>query len=469
MGARLFGLVGTLIVTRFVSPDEYGEVTVAAVLVMTANQLSTLGLGQYLVSRRTASRAAAFHATTIHLATGVLALLALLLVGRRLGMALDVPGMGRFLPGLAISALLDRIAFVPERVLVRDLRFGIVGVGRTASELVFSGACVLLAATGAGAMAIVLGNVARSLVRTTMFIGAVDRRDWLEPCRLSMRRTRDMLAFGVPIALGALCSFASRRWDNLLVSRFFGVGVAGMYNLAYNLADVPAIHVGEQVGDVLLPSFARMDQERRPAALARSVTLLALVVFPLAVGLGVVAPTVVAALFGPHWRPIGPMLVLLSALSVARPIGWTIASYLQARQLPRAILALEAMKLAVMLLCIVTLGARGPLWTCVSVGIAFGVHALASLLIVQRLDALPLAPLLANLGKVLVACVPMVVAVLGARLLLGRFTNAPPALALAVETLVGIVVYPLSAFAIVGAFARDLLFRVIDALRPTTR
>jgi PST family polysaccharide transporter len=146
--------------------------------------------------------------------------------------------------------------------------------------------------------------------------------------------------------------------------------------------------VGEQIGDVLLPSFARMDVERRPAALVRSVTLLALVVFPLAVGLGVVAPTLVATLFAPRWRPIGPMLMMLSALSVTRPIGWTIASYLQARRLPGSILGLEALKLVIMVLGIVTFGARSPLWTCAAVGIAFGVHAFASLGIVRRLDAI---------------------------------------------------------------------------------
>jgi PST family polysaccharide transporter len=466
MCARLLGLVGTLIVTRFVNPDDYGEVTIAAVLVMTANQLSTVGLGQYLVSRPDAGRPAAFHVTTFHVSLGVLALGILLVAGRRLGPALDVPGMSRFLPGLALSTLLDRVAFVPERILVRDLRFGVVGAGRSAGEVAFTGVCVGLAATGWGASAIVFGNVARSVLRAGIFIAAVDRRDWLEPCRLTIRKTRELLAFGLPIAFGSLCAFASRRWDNLLVSRFFGPGPAGMYNLAYNLADVPAIHVGEQIGDVLLPSFARMDAERRPAALVRSMILLALVVFPLAVGLGAVAPTVVAALFKPLWRPIGPMLVMLSALSVTRPLGWTVASYLQARQMPRVILGLEALKLVVMLLGIVTFGTRSPLWTCGAVGIAFAVHALASLWIVKRVDGVPLAPLFRGLGSALLACVPMVAAVLGTRFLLGSAGEGHPALALFLETLAGVLAYPPAALIIAPGGARDLLARVVDAVRP---
>ena len=142
-----------------------------------------------------------------------------------------------------------------------------------------------------------VGNVARSAVRGLAFVGGVARRDWLEPSPFTRHETRKLLEFGTPMALGAAASFAARRWDNLLVAHFFGPGPTGAYNLAYNLADVPAIQVGEQIGDVLLPSFARLDPSRRPSAFLRAMALLGLVVFPLAVGLGAIAPSLVAVLF----------------------------------------------------------------------------------------------------------------------------------------------------------------------------
>jgi len=43
VASRGVGMLGTLVITRFVAPGEYGEVMVAAVLGMTANQLSTIG------------------------------------------------------------------------------------------------------------------------------------------------------------------------------------------------------------------------------------------------------------------------------------------------------------------------------------------------------------------------------------------------------------------------------------------
>jgi PST family polysaccharide transporter len=273
IGSRIVGLVSTLLITRFVDPSEYGEVMVAAVLVMTASQFSTIGFGQYIVSNPAVSRETTFHATVFHVGLGVVALGAVFAVGGLFAPLLEAPRIMDFLPGLALSALVDRLSFMPERVLVKELRFGVVASGRSVGELVYSGLSVVLAVLGWGAMALVAGNVARSLVRAAVFIGAADRKDWLEPCRLSLERTRELLAFGVPLAIGALCGFASRRWDNLVVSRFFGTGAAGMYNLAYNLADVPG-DSGGRTGRRRSGPVVRAHAARAPsggaAALAQS-------------------------------------------------------------------------------------------------------------------------------------------------------------------------------------------------------
>jgi PST family polysaccharide transporter len=463
--ARGIGLVSTLVLARFLAPSAYGEVTVAAVLVMTASQLSTLGLGQYLIATPSAPRSTAFHVTVFHLLAGVLAYAVLFVAERPLGLAFDAPGLLRFLPGLVLSALLDRVSYVPERVLVRDLRFGRLSMARTLGDLAYAAGSIVLALLGWGAMAIVAGNLLRSGVRSFAFVAGVERRAWLEPARITKHETRALFAFGAPMALGASAAFASRRWDNLLVAHFFGPGPTGAYNLAYNLADVPAIQVGEQIGDVLLPSFARLEPSRRASALLRSMALLGLVVFPLAVGLGAVAPSLVAVLFDARWVSIGPMLVLLSALSVTRPVGWTVASYLQASGRPKQILWLELVKLGCLVGSICTLGRLSPLWTCAAVGVAFALHAIASLWVVAREDGVPLRRSVGCLLPPLAACIPLVVAVLGVRAAGQMAGGLVPIGELALEIAAGTLGYLAGAWFFARESSAELASRLLDAVR----
>ena len=349
---------------------------------------------------------------------------------------------------------------MPERVLAREMKFRMVGMCRTAGELTYTAMSVVLAALGWSAMSIVAANVARSMIRLIAMVSVVPRADWLTPCPPSLTTARAMLRFGVPMSVGTAAGFASRRVDNAIVSGLFGVNVVSAYNLAYNVADVPAVQVGEQIGDVLLPSFAKLDPSLRKAALVRSTGLLALVTFPLAVGVGAISQPLVDALLKPEWHDVGPMLAILSALSVTRPSGGQSRRTCSHANQTRVDAALEVLKLVALVALLLTVGRAGPLWACAGVGGAFALHALASMAVVQ-LDGVRVSTLAARCVPPLAACVPMVAAVQIVHVALKWLGVHSSWLLLVTELLAGALAYPLAALVIARSAARDM----IDLLR----
>ncbi len=49
IGGRAVGVLGTLVMTRFLHPDQIGEVSDASIIAMTGNRVSIWGFGQYAV------------------------------------------------------------------------------------------------------------------------------------------------------------------------------------------------------------------------------------------------------------------------------------------------------------------------------------------------------------------------------------------------------------------------------------
>lgn len=497
-GARVLGILGTLAITRFLHPEQYGEVSLAALIVVIANTLTNGGLSQYIATRPKAGPDVMFHATLFFLVFGAFGIVMTLLFGDRLGVWLHAPGIVKYLPGLCLASMLDRIAVIQDRIQLRALRFRSVGVQRSLGELVYSGVSVGLAAFASGtpyggANALVWASIARAVLRVITLSATTPRREWLSPVKLDWAITREMLAFGLPMAIVTIASIGSQKFDNLVFQYHFGLAWLTFYNLAYNFADMPAAMIGDQIGDVLVPSFAHMqDPERRKKALLLSIRMMLLIVTPLAIGLALIAPTLSKLAFDRRYQEgIIKVLQLLAMFSMARTITWVATSYLQVRNRPQVVMMLEMGRMIgiiVVMNAFIMIGLMkgkglAVRFACVAVVLVFTLSAVAYAWAIKRLDGVSLRAQLVPVFPPLLACVPMVMAVIAARRIftaMHMFILDRPVTGigdqiriffprLIIEIVLGAIVFVPSAFLLAPRTSRELLGLVRDAITKRRR
>src|SRR5260221_3961920 len=116
--ANVAGIVGTILVINLLDRGEngkleYGEAMAAYIVVATASQFTTLGIGQFVVVKAAQRRDLAFHATAIHVVLGAVGMIAAYVFRDPLGAWVKAPTMGRFVAGLAVAMMLDRLSLVP--------------------------------------------------------------------------------------------------------------------------------------------------------------------------------------------------------------------------------------------------------------------------------------------------------------------------------------------------------------------
>jgi len=465
MGTRVIGLIGTLFMTRLLRPEVMGEVASASVIAQTANWVSSWGFNQYMIVHGKKGDEQTYHVAVVNWVLGFVGLCAVAGTGALFAPIFHAPHLAVYLPGMALAILVRRMGAVPDKVLAREMRFRELAIANGAGDLAYTITAIALArATELGGQAIVIGNIVQSTIATSLVVRATGL-GWLRRTPWRWQRVREILRFGLPLGFAQLFDFATRYWDNLAFGAFFGPRVVGFYNMAYNLADIPAVQVGEQISGVLLPAMAGVDPDERKVALIRSTGLMALVVFPLAIGLGSVAPTLIRCILNDAWQGVAPLLTVLSVLSVVRPMAWGVSAYLASFSRTGTLMCLELLKLVLLFGCIVAFSSLGPVWTAASVGIAFGAQALVAIGLVITTDAIPAWPLASALLRPLAACGVMAAAVLGVReAMIGSGVTAAKAI-LPVEIIVGALVYVAAAFAIAGPTARDFLQLLRRALK----
>ena len=461
---RVLQLAGTLIVTHFIAPEAYGAVTAASISVATASAITSFSFGQFMIAKKSPPELCA-QAAIVHVGLGLLAIPVVFLLRGALAQMWGTPALGQYLLGFSLSMLvIDRARYVPERLLIRAMRFRAVATINGLGEIAFTVAA-LATAWAWGGYAIVFANLVRAVLTAAMFLWTAPRAEWFVRARLRAPDVRALLGYGLPIMVAIITDTLTKRWDNAVVSWLFGAGVMARYQLAYSLAEMPISHVAEHIGEVLMPTFSRMEEDQRARAAVRAAALMGVIVSPLGVGLGAIAPDVVATFFKNEWQQMmGTMLMILSVMTVFRPMPWSAIAYAQAVQRTQVVMWSSFGRAIVVLSLVAAFGhVGGPYWACVGAGAGYAVHSLATIIGACRATGLAPLPYLLGVARPLVACAPMFAAVLyAARVLAG--VGVPPWLSLAVQIAVGGVVYVVAVFVVCRREALELLRMGRDAV-----
>lgn len=288
-----------LILSRLISPAEFGRFAVAA-LVGGLGVVSAAAVTTALVQRPELDRdhLQAGFALALLLAGGILALtfvVATLLV---------VPVFGARTAELvrltALGCPIAALGVVPSAKLQRRLelrRLSLIDVLSTATRAAVS---VALALVGLGATALVLGGLcAAGVMALLAFL-------WARPPLpyLRWRPARDLLSYGLPAWAAAVSWIGFANCDYAIVGARLGPVQAGYYFRAYTLGVEYQKKVSSVMASVGFPVLARtrtgadMDELR-----GQMVRLLTVLLFPCLALLAIVAPVAVPWLFGARWRP----------------------------------------------------------------------------------------------------------------------------------------------------------------------
>jgi PST family polysaccharide transporter len=373
----------------------------------------------------------------------------------------DTPRLVEYLPGALIGVGIRRLGAMPDKLLARELRFTRIALAAALGDVAYALVAVtLVSTTQLGGQAMIFGFIAQSCVIASITIAGTGWRTWLTPTMIRAARLRDIFRFGAPITGEITLSEGARYWDKPLVLRLLGAENAGAYGMAFNLAQLPAIYVGGHIGTVMMPAIVRALPAARTPLIVRALGLTAVVLFPMAFGLSVCAPTLVAALLPPEWSQVAPLLSVLAAVSVLAPASFMLASFLGALGENGTALRIELLTVLVLVGALALLSRWGVVAASFAVGIALVVQLTASVIACRR-HGLHLHGLGTPLLRVMAACMVMVTGVLLLRTITSAWQPWPP-LRLVCEIALGAMLYP-AALAFLGKGLLQEFLRLLSA------
>lgn len=319
--------VSWLIVARLLSPEDYGLVGMAAIYLGLITLLSEFGLGTAVLAVRELSDDQIHQLNGLAVLLGLAGWLASCAVAFPLGHFFHAPQLPLVVMAMSTTFVITSFKTIPLALLQRDLRFKTLALIDLIQALVLAMGMVAFAVAGFGYWTLVCGGVLGALMST----GAILRLRrapfaWPRPTSLTHAMT-----LSSDVVIARLCWYASANADFLVAGRILGKTALGFYSIAWTLASIPVDRVAALVGHVTPAFFSAM--QKNPAALRRYVLGitegLALIAFPLGVGLALVAGDFVPIVLGDKWEGTIAPLRLLAAYATVRSITPILPQVLQ--------------------------------------------------------------------------------------------------------------------------------------------
>jgi O-antigen/teichoic acid export membrane protein len=324
---------------------------------------------------------------------------------------------------------------------------------------------ITLAVGGAGAYAVVFGQLASSAVVFT--VSAAGAR-WRPHLMLDRSVIRDERRFGGGTLANTVGTFIVKNADNWVVSRTSSASLLGVYYVAYVLPNILRQRLTWMATDVLMPVFARLvaDLERSRRAYREALGLHVFIGFPAMAGISALAPRIVAVCFGPKWTAVAAPLRLLALAALVEFVTQAATTVFIAHGIPGRNAVIKVYALVVLLAGLAITYRHGLVPVAGAVVVASTVGAVVSQVLICRLLKLRIRELAVAIAPVALATAIMVgVIVLGDRVL----RSWPDAPALAVLILIGGAGYLASGRLLAPATSTALLREALAIVIPGRR
>jgi lipopolysaccharide exporter len=367
-GLRAGSLVVGIVLARLLAPEDFGVYAIALTVQTVLMTLADLGMSADLVRAKDPERRAPTVATVSLGFSIVLALIMTVTAGptaAALGSA-DAAGV---IMVLSLTVVIAGAGVVPYAHLQREFEQRKLFAATAAEFGVGTCTTVGLILLGMGPMALAIGRVVAQVVATTLqFVLARTRpRFGFAPSVAS-----SALAYGVPLALANLLSFALLSIDNVVIARVAGVTALGFYVLAFNISTWPISAISQSIRGVSLAGFSRASREGKEDSLAMALSLTWTAGLLAGVMLAALAHPLVAFLYGERWNDSAAVLAALGFFGGLRVALDLLATYLMARGASRPVLYIQLLWFVALIPTVIVAihwhGVAGAAWAHLVVG-----------------------------------------------------------------------------------------------------
>jgi lipopolysaccharide exporter len=432
-GLAVLSFARSIILARLLTPEIFGLMALCSMAIRMIEIFTETGFGAALIHRQQRFEEARDTAFTFMVLRGVGLSLLACLIAPWAAAFYDQPILSSLVTVIGISLILTGCQNVNMIALQKELDFKRLTYFEQTTAVLNFFVSVGFAYALRSVWALVYAQLAAAAISTILSFAMLPGRVRF---RFDAKVAKELFHYGKFMTGLAIVVFLTRELDNLAIGKMLGMEALGYYVVAYTLANIPSTYLSTVMAKVLFPMFSKLQHDHAGLGIeyGRGIRLLTAIAVPLSVGLAVLAPEIVAVLYGPKWAAAATALQILSVFGGCRAL-WMLNGYLyNAIGKPQIDFYVSLSRLILLgaLLYPLTVS-YGIIGASVAVTLPMVLQFLAGIVLSQRFIGVPVATVLRPFAIAIGQGIVLGAVLLGAKM----FVPSSPAVSLAVLIAVG--------------------------------
>lgn len=334
-GEQFLQIIFTAILARLLTTADFGLVAMALLVTRFASTVTQIGFGSAIIQSQEVTSGQISAIFYFQLALNFVMSCAVFLGANLAAGFFEEPQLIPLIKVLALIIFLQTFQF-PNILLQKNMDFKRYSTMEIASLLLANITAIALAFGGYGVWSLVW----RILIQRLSFgVFSWILTKW-KPVEPDFRGTMPLIKFGLDMLGAHVIYYFSENLIGIVTSKYLGKEIMGLFNIAYNLAIIPASKVRTILTTVLTPGFSKLqyNKEYFKAGFEKAFKYTTLIFIPFMMLLAGTAKNLIPIIYGLKWYQAGEMLMILSFVGMIRGLGHILRSAIIASGRSRIIL-----------------------------------------------------------------------------------------------------------------------------------
>lgn len=310
----------SIIIARFVAPAEYGLIAMLAIFLSIAQTFIDSGFSNALIQKKDRSEIDFSTVFYFNIVISCTIYLLLYVCAPYVAVFYHEQQLIPTTRWLGLGVVITAFSIVQRAKLTILLNFKLQAKASLIGVIVSGIIGIFLAYYGAGVWALIVQSLMNNVLNT-LFLWLFAK--WKPAWVFSWQSFRGLFAFGSKLLLSGLLHTIYINLYSLVIGKRYSAADVGYYNRAYSFAQFPSVSISGVLTRAMYPVQCELqdDDERLRASFIRYLRISCFLIFPLMVGVAVLAKPLVLILLTQKWMMAAPLLSILCFAYIWYPVA----------------------------------------------------------------------------------------------------------------------------------------------------